>query len=60
MYTDEADITAHNVLYLLAAARKYLVDLLADKCTSFLDYNIDNNNVLRYLTTAYIKVKTDW
>ena len=45
MYTEEVSITANNVLYLMSAARKYILESLVETCSKFLETNISEENV---------------
>ena len=45
LYTDDINLSGANVLQVLYLANKYIVPSLADKCTDFLQNNLDAPNV---------------
>ena len=45
MYSDEVNLSGSNVLVVLYLAKKYMVPSLADKCTEYLQENLDPSNV---------------
>ena len=52
MYSDEVNVSGSNVMRVLYLAKKYMVPSLADKCTDFLQKNLDPSNVFNILPTA--------
>ena len=52
LYTDECNLTADNVMFVLYLAKKYIVTSLADKCIEFLEANITFENVFIVLQQA--------
>lgn len=46
-YCDRVTISADNVLHLLYAAEKYLLTKLANKCTTFIEQHLSEENVLQ-------------
>ncbi|KAK3089014.1 hypothetical protein FSP39_000150, partial [Pinctada imbricata] len=54
LYTDEVSISTENVVELRYAAKKYCIDLLADKCIEFVNINIDSENACMLLERANI------
>ena len=52
MYSDEANLSGHNVMGVFYLAKKYMVPSLVDKCTEYLQDNLDASNVFRILPSA--------
>ncbi len=52
MYSDEAILSGSNVMEVLYLAKKYIVPSLADKCTEYLQDNLDASNVFNILPHA--------
>ncbi|KAL9980189.1 hypothetical protein ACROYT_G008740 [Oculina patagonica] len=52
MYSDEAILSGSNVMGVLYLAKKYIVPSLADKCTEYLEDNLDPSNVFCILPSA--------
>ena len=52
MYSDEANISGSNVMGVLYLAKKYIVPSLADKCTEYLQENMDPSNVFSILSSS--------
>lgn len=52
LYSDEAHLTGTNVLQVLYLANKYIVPSLVEKCTEYLQNNLDANNVFCILPHA--------
>ena len=52
MYSDEVNLSGSNVMGVLYLAKKYMVPLLAVKCTQYLQANLDPSNVLSILSSA--------
>ncbi|XP_078361274.1 BTB/POZ domain-containing protein 6-like [Oculina patagonica] len=52
MYSDEVNLSGSNVMGVLYLAEKYIVPALADKCTEYLQENLDPLNVFSILPTA--------
>ncbi|XP_078361265.1 BTB/POZ domain-containing protein 6-like [Oculina patagonica] len=52
MYSDEAMLSGSNVMGVLYLANKYMVPSLADKCTEYLQDNLDPSNVFNILPDA--------
>ena len=49
VYCDEAELTGRNVIQVLYLAKKYMIPALSEKCTRFLQENLDANNVFAVL-----------
>ena len=49
MYSDKVNLSGRNVMGVLYLAKKYMVPSLADKCTGFLQENLDPSNVFSIL-----------
>ena len=49
IYSDEANLTPDNVMQLMYLADKYMLPSLADKCSAFLQENLDASNVFTVL-----------
>jgi len=49
IYSDEANLNPNNVMQLLYLAKKYILPSLADKCSTFLQKNLDGTNVFHVL-----------
>ena len=45
LYSDEANLTPDNVMQLMYLAKKYMLPSLADKCSAYLQENLDGSNV---------------
>ena len=45
MYYDGAELSGDNILHVMYAARKYLIDGLVDKCKTYLETEMSPNNV---------------
>ena len=45
MYSDEVNLSGSNVMGVLYLAKKYMVPSLADKCTEYLQDNLNPSNV---------------
>ena len=52
MYSDEVILSGSNVMGVLYLAKKYMVPSLADKCTKYLQDNLDPSNVFSILPSA--------
>ena len=52
MYSDEVNLSGSNVMGVLYLAKKYMVPSLADKCTEYLQENLDPSNVFIILPSA--------
>ncbi|XP_078361262.1 BTB/POZ domain-containing protein 6-A-like [Oculina patagonica] len=52
MYCDEAILGGSNVMEVLYLAKKYMMPSLADKCTEYLQDNLDPSNVFNILPDA--------
>ena len=52
MYSDEVILSGSNVMGVLYLAKKYMVPLLADKCTKFLQDILDPSNVFSILPSV--------
>ena len=52
MYSDEVILSGRNVMGVLYLAKKYMVPSLADKCTEYLQDNLDSSNVFSILPSA--------
>ena len=52
LYSDEVDLNRSNVMGVCYLAKKYMVPSLADKCTEYLQDNLDSSNVFDILSLA--------
>ena len=52
MYSDEVNLSGSNVVGVLYLAKKYMVPSLADKCTEYLQNNLDPSSVFSILPHA--------
>ena len=52
MYSDEVILSGTNVMGVLYLAKKYMVPSVADKCTEYLQDNLDPSNVFSILPSA--------
>ena len=52
MYSDEVILSGSNVMGVLYLAKKYMVLSLADKCTKYLQENLDSSNAFIILPSA--------
>ncbi len=52
MYSDEVQLSGSNVMGVLYLAKKYMVPSLADKCSEYLQDNLDSSNVFNILPHA--------
>ena len=52
MYSDEANLTSGNVMQLMYFAKKYILPSLADKCSAYLQENLDASSVFQVLPDA--------
>jgi len=52
MYSDEVILSGSNVMGVLYLAKKYMMPSLADKCTEYLQENLDPTNVFSILPSA--------
>ena len=52
IYSDEANLKPDNVMQLMYLAKKYMLPSLADKCSAFLQENLDAANVFHVLPDA--------
>ena len=52
IYSDKANLTPDNVMQLMYLAKKYMLPSLADKCSAFLQENLDTSNVFHVLPAA--------
>ena len=52
MYSDEVNLSRNNVMAVLYLAKKYMVPSLAEKCTEYLQENLDPSNVFSILPSA--------
>ena len=53
MYSDEVNLSGSNVMGVLYLAKKYFVPSLTDKCTKFLQDQLDPSNVFSILPSAH-------
>ena len=53
IYSDEANLTPDNVMQVMYLAKKYMLPSLADKCSAFLQKNLDASNVFYVLPDAH-------
>ena len=53
-YSDEVNLSGSNVMGVLYLAKKYMVPSLAEKCTEYLQDNLDPSNVFNILPSALI------
>ena len=49
IYSDETNLTSDNVMQLMYLSKKYMLPSLADKCSSYLQENLDGSNVFTVL-----------
>ncbi len=52
LYTDECNLSTDNAVFVLYLAKKYIVPSLAEKCTEFLEANLEAENVFIFLKQA--------
>ena len=52
MYSDEVNLSGRNVMGVLYLAKKYMVPSLAEKCTEYLQENLDPSNVFSILPSS--------
>ena len=52
MYSDEVNLSRRNVMGVLYLAKKYMVPSLAEKCTEYLQENLDPSNVFSILPSS--------
>ena len=52
IYSDEANLTPDNVMQLMYLSKKYMLPCLADKCSAYLQENLDASNVFHVLPDA--------
>ena len=52
IYSDEANLTPDNVMRLMYLAKKYMLPSLADKCSAYLQENLDAANAFHVLPDA--------
>ncbi len=52
LYTDEFNLTTDNAMFVLYLAKKYIVPSLAEKCTEFLEANLEAENAITVLQQA--------
>jgi len=52
VYSDEVNLNEDNVMQVLYLAKKYMFPSLADKCSEFLQENLDSSNVFHVLPDA--------
>ena len=52
IYSDEANLTPDNVMQLMYLAKKYMLPSLADKCSVYLQENLNASNVFHVLPDA--------
>ena len=52
IYSDEANLTPVNVMQLLYLAKKYMLPSLADKCSAYLQENLNASNVFHVFPEA--------
>ena len=52
IYSDEANLTPDNVMQLMYLAKKYMLPSLADKCSAYLQKNLDASNVFTVFPDA--------
>ena len=52
IYSDEANLTTDNVMQLMYLAKKYMLPSMADKCSAYLQENLDASNVFTVLPAA--------
>jgi len=52
IYSDEANLNPDNVMQVMYLAKKYMLPALADKCSAFLQKNLDGANVFSILPDA--------
>ena len=49
IYSNETNLTSDNVMQLMYLSKKYMLPSLADKCSSYLQENLDGSNVFTVL-----------
>ena len=49
IYSDETNLTSDNVMQLMYLSKKYMLPSLADKCSAYLQENLDASNVFTVL-----------
>ena len=49
IYSDEANLTPDNVMQLMYLSKKYMLPSLADKCSAYLEENLNGSNVFTVL-----------
>jgi len=59
MYSDEVILSGSNVMGVLYLAKKYMVPSLIQKCTKYLEENLDPSNVFSILPSAQ-KYEEKW
>jgi len=59
IYSDEANLNPDNVMQLMYLAKKYMLPSLADKCSTFLQKNLDASNVFHVLPDVQIYEEKD-
>ena len=52
IYSDEANLTPDNVMQLMYLAKKYMIPSLTDKCSVYLQENLNGSNVFHILPDA--------
>ena len=52
IYSDEVNLNEDNVMQLMYLAKKYMLPSLADKCSAYLQENLDASNVFHVLPDA--------
>ena len=52
IYSDEVNLNPDNVMQLMYLAHKYMLPSLGDKCSAFLQRNLDASNVFQVLLGA--------
>ena len=52
IYSDEVNVNPDNVMQLMYLAKKYMLPSLVDKCSAYLQENLDTSNVFHVLSAA--------
>ena len=60
MYSDEVILSGSNVMGVLYLAKKYMVPSLTDKCTKYLQENLDPSNVFSILPLLRSMKRKNW
>ena len=59
MYSDEVNLSGSNVIGVLYLAKKYMVPSLTEKCTDYLQNNLDPSNVFVVMQFALVYEEKD-